>query len=79
MSEKPSTASLRSARRKAYYAAQFARTEANARRRLARHLRSHPRDRQAVRQYEDARGKGAASALKLTRKGWRLIRRAGER
>lgn len=67
MSEKQSPAAIRGAKRKAFYAAQFARTEANKRRRVKRHRASHPRDVTALKIY--------GGEVKLTRKGWKSLHR----
>lgn len=55
------------ARRKTRYAAQFSATEKNQRRRLTRHVRSHPNDTQATRLHE--KRVGATASLKPTSKG----------
>lgn len=75
MSEQ-STASLRSAKRKAYYKAQFGRTDANKKRRVARHLKAHPMDVRAADYYERKRGFGPASALRWSSIGFKRHARA---
>lgn len=64
------------ARRKAHYAAQFTVTEKNQRRRLTRHVRSHPHDALARKLHE--KRVGATDSLQLTSKGRKLLARAAE-
>jgi len=61
------------ATRKTRYAAQFSITEKNQRRRLTRHMRSHPHDVCARRLHE--KRVGATDSLKLTSKGRKLLAR----
>lgn len=74
MSESQTKGSQRAAKRKAHYKAQFARTEANAKRRLRRHLRSNPGDAGAAKRYEFMYG--TPEAVGLSSKGTKLAARA---
>ncbi len=62
------------ARRKAHYAAQFIATEKNQRRKLTRHVRSHPHDALARKLHE--KRVGATDSLQLTSKGRKLLAKA---
>lgn len=67
MSEQQTKGTLRAAKRKAHYKAQFARTDANAKRRLRHHLRAHPADTTAIQCY--AQRYGAPESVGLSSKG----------
>ncbi len=56
---------------KIYYKTQFLQTARNKDRRLNRHLRSHPNDRQARERY----GEKSAAGVRLNHKGRKLAKR----
>lgn len=62
-------------KRKAYYAAQFARTELNRKRRMRRHIRANPYDGKARSLYT-LKNFGAADALGVSARGRKLWRDA---
>lgn len=68
---------LRAARRKGLYAAQFQRTERNEPRRLRRHLRAHPLDREAAQIYQ--RKFGDVAGCGMTGLGKRRAARASNK
>lgn len=76
MSEQQSPSALRGAKRKGYYKSQFSRTDANKKRRVARHLKAHPMDVRSADYYERKRGFGPVSALRWTAKGFKRHARA---
>jgi hypothetical protein len=69
MSEKPKKAG----KKKGYYAVQFGRTDDNKKRKLRRHIRSNPGDKQAIVHHEKKLGK--VDNLGPTSKGRKLIAR----
>lgn len=66
---------LRSARRKGYYMAQFARTDANRKRRQRKHVRAHPHDAKGVKRFIEKFG-GDAKSIGLSCAGRRRQHRA---
>jgi hypothetical protein len=62
---------------KNYYKLQFGKTDDNRKKRMQRHLRSHPMDAKAVQSYEGApHNYGRADTIGLTGRGKKRKRRA---
>jgi hypothetical protein len=77
MAEKKGKKLRRCARHSAYYKVQMQRGEVNKKRRLGRHIRRFPEDKQAIEIYEVAKKYGPASGhianmtMRATRRGLR--------
>ena len=75
MTEPSSPATKRGPPRKAYYAAQFARTSANVKRAMRAHLRAHPNDIKGGKRFAE-KGFGEPKAIALSSMGRKRAQRA---
>lgn len=64
------------AKTRSIYAAQFAKTETNKRRKMGRHIRHHPLDQMTIKRYEVDMGSADGHLANLTSKGAELASRA---
>jgi hypothetical protein len=69
MAERKGKKLRRVAKLKTYYATGPMRIATNKKRRMRKHIRSHPMDRQAVKTYEFVKNFGHADGFGLTSKG----------